>query len=175
MSVAMTLRRAVPSARPTISVRFEDGFLAPELVELLHQGSFAAHGEMHAIGTPIDWLNNPSDDIEWHIVLHKFFHAPALVQYWIDSDDVRHIALLDAHIQSWTAQVPPGFIAADVTGRRVRNWVYALALLDDGWPELAARMEGSLRTQSARRAQPPYTGTVCDLYRRNLAARRRMD
>ena len=47
----------------------------------------------------------------------------------------------------WIAQVPPGFIAADVTGRRVRNWVYALALLDGAFAPLADAIEASLRQQ----------------------------
>ena len=35
-------------------------------------------------------------------------------------------------IDGWIAQTPPGFIAADVTGRRVQNWIYSLhaTLLD---------------------------------------------
>jgi hypothetical protein len=142
-----SMQRDQPPPHAKIRVRFEDGFLDTELIEMLHQGYFKAHGETHSIGTPVNWCHNPSDDIEWQIVLHKFFHAPALVQRWLDSGEERHILLLGAHIGSWTGQVPPGFIAADVTGRRIRNWVYALSLLDDDWPELAQAMAKSIREQ----------------------------
>jgi Heparinase II/III-like protein/Heparinase II/III N-terminus len=147
MSVAMPLPIITPQPRTQIRVRFEDGFLDSALIEGLHKGQFTVHGETHSIGSPVNWCDNPSDDIEWQIVLHKFFHAPALVQHWLDSGEDRHIALLEAHIRGWTKQIQPGFIAADVTGRRIRNWVYALALLDGAWPELADRMVASIREQ----------------------------
>ncbi len=147
MSPALSVRLDQPQPHANIRVRFEEGFLDTGLIETLHQGNFTAHGETHAIGTPVNWCHNPSDDIEWQIVLHKFFHAPALVWHWLESGDDRHICLLDAHIRSWIDQVQPGFIAADVTGRRIRNWVYALSLMGDAWPELAQIMAKSVREQ----------------------------
>lgn len=126
--------------RPTIRVRFEAEFTSDAVVEELHRGWFTVHGERCSIGNPVDWLANPSDDIEWHVVLHKFFHAPVLVQRWRDSGELRHVELLAEHVASWTATVQPGFIAADVTGRRIRNWVYALSLLEDAFPELRREM-----------------------------------
>lgn len=147
MSPALSVRLDQPQPHANIRVRFEDGFLGTGLIEMLHQGNFTVHGETHAIGTPVNWCHNPSADIEWQIVLHKFFHAPALVWHWLENGEDRHICLLDAHIRSWIGQVQPGFIAADVTGRRIRNWVYALSLLGDAWPELAQIMAKSVRDQ----------------------------
>ncbi len=147
MSLALSVRLDQPQPRANIRVRFEEGFLDTGLIELLHQGNFTVHGETHTIGTPVNWCHNPSDDIEWHIVLHKFFHAPSLVWHWLESGEERHIHLLGAHIRSWIGQVQPGFIAADVTGRRIRNWVYALSLLGDAWPELAHTMAKSVQDQ----------------------------
>ena len=138
---------AEAATRPVIRVRFEPGFDDDAFVEDLHRGWFTVHGERHCIGDPVDWLNNPSHDIEWHIVLHKFFHAPVLVQRWRDSGERRHLDLLAQHVASWTAAVPPGFIAADVTGRRIRNWVYALSLLEDCDPGLSRAMITSLCEQ----------------------------
>jgi hypothetical protein len=149
MSLAMPLMENTPLSRPIIRVRFEPEFQDVVLIEQLHQGRFSAHGETHAIGAPVNWLTNPSDDIEWHILLHKFFHAPVLVQAWLDSGQARHIELLDRHVRSWVAQVPPGHIAADVTGRRIRNWVYALSLLDGAFPALGKMMSGSICEQVA--------------------------
>ena len=143
----MSAARALMPARPRIRVRLEEEFVCPALLEELHAGWFTVHGERLHLGDPVDWLTNPSPDVEWHIVLHKFHHAPALVQRWRDTGEARHAELLERHITGWIAAVPPGFIAADVTGRRVRNWVYALALLDGAFAPLAQMIEASLREQ----------------------------
>jgi hypothetical protein len=76
----------------------------------------------------VDWLCNPSADIEWHIALHKMYHAPGLVQAFLDSGDERYLMLWQDHLLGWINVIEPGFIAADVTGRRIQNWVYALSL-----------------------------------------------
>lgn len=143
----MSAARALMPNRPRIRVRLEEEFACPALLEDLHAGWLTVHGERLHLGDPVDWLANPSADIEWHIVLHKFHHAPALVQLWRDTGEARHVELLARHIDGWIAAIPPGFIAADVTGRRVRNWVYALALLDGSFAPLARAMEVSLRQQ----------------------------
>lgn len=145
----MSVSPAQTLACPRIRVRLEPEFADAALLKALHEGWLTVHGERHSLGDPVDWLINPSTDIEWHIVLHKFHHAPALVQHWRDSGEARHVALLERHVDGWIAAVPPGFIAADVTGRRVRNWVFALALLDGAFVPLARRMEASLREQVA--------------------------
>jgi hypothetical protein len=146
MSPALS-RKPVSAAAPLIRVRFEAEFTTDAIVEDLHCSWFTVHGERHPVGDPVAWLTNPSDDIEWHIVLHKFFHAPVLVQRWRDSGETRHIELLSAHVASWIACVLPGFIAADVTGRRIRNWVYALSLLEGDFPDLQRAMIASLKGQ----------------------------
>ena len=81
----------------------------------------------------MDWLHNPSRDIEWHILLHKFYHAAGLAQCWQASGDVAYPRRWAQLIDGWIAAVPPGFIAADVTGRRVQNWIASLhGLVFDG-------------------------------------------
>jgi hypothetical protein len=79
--------------RPRVRVRFDEDICAAKSLDQLRVGCFTVHGETHAIGDPVDWLHNPSDDIEWHIVLHKFFHAPGLVQAWIESGDAAYFDL----------------------------------------------------------------------------------
>lgn len=143
----MSAARALALTRPRIRVRLEPEFANAALLEELHAGWFTVHGERLQLGDPVDWSTNPSPDIEWHIVLHKFHHAPALVQQWRNTGETRHVELLAQHLDGWIAAVPPGFIAADVTGRRVRNWVFALALLDGAFGPLAETMEVSLREQ----------------------------
>jgi Heparinase II/III-like protein/Heparinase II/III N-terminus len=130
--------------RPCIRPRLDPDICAQANLNALLCGRFTVHGESHDLGDPINWLRNPSTDIEWHIVLHKFFHAPGLVQAWNDTRDARYLECCKAHVLSWIEQVEPGFIAADVTGRRIRNWVYMLSLLGDAEAEFRSAVERSL-------------------------------
>jgi len=100
---------------------------APHKIEALLDGRFEFNGESHALPEPIDWLANPSADVEWHILLHKFYYAPGLGQAYLASADDRYAVRWAALIDGWMRATPPGFIAADVTGRRVQNWIYSLA------------------------------------------------
>jgi uncharacterized heparinase superfamily protein len=75
------------------------------------------------------------------------------VQAGLDHHDPRYITLWQQHMIGWIDSVPPGFIAADVTGRRIQNWVYALSLyLGGGCPVIdwgfVERVEQSLREQT---------------------------
>jgi hypothetical protein len=92
---------------------------------VLH-GRFEFNGETHRLPDPIDWLHNPSTDVEWHILLHKFYYAAGLGQRWQPAATPAYAQRWAALLDGWMRQVPPGFIAADVTGRRVQNWIYSL-------------------------------------------------
>lgn len=111
-------------------VRFEPVIdpeeVTAERIEGVMHGRFEFVGQTHRLPDPIDWLTNPSVDVEWHILLHKFYYAAGLAQAWQASGDARYVERWTALLDGWMAQVPAGFIAADVTGRRVQNWIYAL-------------------------------------------------
>ena len=100
--------------------------ITPERLDGILRGRFEFNGETHALGDPIDWLHNPSADIEWHILLHKFYYAAGLGLRWQTRADAASVRRLEDMLVSWMAVTPPGFIAADVTGRRVQNWITAL-------------------------------------------------
>ncbi len=135
--------------RPKITVRLDPDICAPACLEgLCVNGIFTALGESHRLGSPVNWHHNPSSDIEWHIVLHKFFHAPGLIRLWQERGDPVWLELCKTHMESWIETVEPGFIAADVTGRRIRNWVYMLALLDGAERGFQLKVETSLREQA---------------------------
>ncbi len=89
-------------------------------------GCFEFNGETHALPDPIDWLTNPSRDVEWHILLHKFYYAVGLAHAWQRERDERAVQRWSQLIDGWMRCTPVGFIAADVTGRRVQNWIYSL-------------------------------------------------
>jgi len=50
----------------------------PSKIDALMRGRFEFNGETHELPDPIAWLINPSADVEWHILLHKFYYAVGL-------------------------------------------------------------------------------------------------
>jgi len=112
------------------AVRFEPVIdpeeVRPERIGALMRGRFEFNGETHALPDPVEWLRNPSADIEWHILLHKFYYAVGLAQAWQHSGDAAYVHRWVRLVDGWMRVTPPGFIAADVTGRRVQNWIYSL-------------------------------------------------
>ncbi len=97
----------------------------PDKIDALLHGSFEFNHEVHRLAEPIAWLDNPSTDVEWHILLHKFYYAVGLGLAFARSADARYVQRWVGLLDSWMAAVPAGFIAADVTGRRVQNWIYS--------------------------------------------------
>ena len=135
-------------------IRFEPvidaGEIGPERMAGILAGRFEFNGETHALAEPIDWLANPSRDVEWHILLHKFYYAVGLSQAWQHDGNAHAVQRWSQLIDGWIAQTPVGFIAADVTGRRVQNWIYSLHGLLPNAPIDAAflrRMLHSLHDQ----------------------------
>lgn len=116
--------------------------IAPERLDGILRGRFEFNGETHELGEPIDWLHNPSADIEWHILLHKFYYAAGLGMRWQAQADGASVRRLQDLLCSWIRVTPPGFIAADVTGRRVQNWITALhAVVLEGRADQDAPLE----------------------------------
>jgi len=104
---------------------FEEEYCTESFLLDTLQHRFSFNGETHALCGEIDWLRNPSQDIEWHILLHKFYYAPGLAQRYSLTGDSRYKDCFEHLVRSWIAQTPSGHIAADVTARRVQNWLYA--------------------------------------------------
>jgi len=100
----------------------------PAKIDALLRGDFEFNHEAHRLPDPVAWLHNPSADVEWHILLHKFYYAVGLGLAFERSGEVRYLQRWVQLIDGWIATTPPGFIAADVTGRRVQNWIYSLHL-----------------------------------------------
>ena len=94
-------------------------------VEEILENRFEFNKETYHLPTDFDWLKNPSDDIEWQILLHKFYYAPGLGEAFRETGDERFLQKWVELLRGWMAVTPPGFIASDVTGRRVPNWIFS--------------------------------------------------
>lgn len=97
----------------------------PEKIDDVLRYRFTFGGETCRFDGEMCWTVNPSADVEWHILLHKFPYATGLGMSYDASGDRRYLECWIALTRSWIEQTPIGFIAADVTARRVQNWIYA--------------------------------------------------
>jgi Heparinase II/III N-terminus/Heparinase II/III-like protein len=86
---------------------------------------FNFNEEIHPFYDRLDWLENPSSDIEWGIMLHKFYYAVGLGIAYKETGDSRYAEKWVELTSSWIETVPVDFLSSDVTGRRVQNWVFA--------------------------------------------------
>lgn len=93
--------------------------------EPILNNEFTLNNERHLLGEEFDWLHNPSPDLEWLILLHKFYYARYLALAYDYSGDERYADKWVELVSSWIAQVPDGFVNSQVTGRRLQQWLLA--------------------------------------------------
>ncbi len=96
-----------------------------EKIDNILSNSFTLNEETYRFADQMDWLNNPSADIEWAIMLHKFYYAVGLGIAFQETGDDRYAEKWIELTSSWIASVPVDFLSSDVTGRRIQNWVFA--------------------------------------------------
>jgi hypothetical protein len=112
-------------------------------------GRFTVAGETRTLGTDPDWLGaSLPDDEEWRIEWVKFGWGLDLAHAAAETGDHRYARAWERLTASWIRQAAPDADAAEVTARRVLNWIYA-------WQRLAppaaheARLLASLAEQVA--------------------------
>lgn len=88
-------------------------------------GEFDFNGECHRVESANEWLRNPSSDIEWLILLHKFYYAAGLGIAYQESKDESYASRWVELTSTWIDTVPLDFLPSDVAGRRIQNWIYA--------------------------------------------------
>lgn len=84
---------------------------------------FTFNNQCYSFSENFDWKVNPSQDIEWLILLHKFYYAKDLSAAYAYSGDEKYAKKWVSLILSWIENVPDGFINSQVTGRRLQQWV----------------------------------------------------
>lgn len=148
--------------RPHLFVVEEPEETTPGKIAAIMDGVFAFNGETHALGLELNWLKNPSPDQEWHILLHKFYYGVGLARAYEATEDRAYLDRWVGLTASWLDQhVPADFIAADVTGRRLQNWVYAWSIYVRS-PHMPARFHRdfltSVHAQTTRLLQILHKG-----------------
>lgn len=122
-------------------------------------GEIELNGERHKVPPGFNWLQNPSRDLEWLILLHKFYHGVGLAQLHVETGDPRCGARWVELVDSWIDQVPLDFLPGDVTGRRLQSWIGAhLGFVVERpspavTPELHRKFLRSIRDQAAYLSQ----------------------
>jgi uncharacterized heparinase superfamily protein len=110
-------------------------------------GRFTVAGETRELGVEPDWLGaDLPEDEEWRIEWVKFGWGLDLAHAAEQTGDDRYAEAWERLTESWIRQVPPDRDAAEVTARRVLNWIYAWQRLEPP-PEHAALLLESLAAQ----------------------------
>ena len=139
-TTAMTLSDLGLEIPPRVRCQVDLNECGPGTADAVLAGQFTFNGETHSLGAQFDWRRNPSADREWLILLNKFYFAPALAVAWRDSGDARYLTRWIELTTSWIeSDLEPGFIAADVTGRRLQNWCIAFHAARQGPAPLPGR------------------------------------
>ena len=96
-----------------------------EKLDAILNSSFCFNEETYQFPKGLDWLSNPSTDVEWAIMLHKFYYAVGLGIAFKETGDRRYADKWVDLTTTWIASVPLDFLPTDVAGRRIQNWVFA--------------------------------------------------
>lgn len=106
----------------------DDSQVSREKTDSVLNDLFIFNEEAHQLEPSFDWTANPSADIEWIILLHKFYYATGLGAAFVETGDQRYLNKWVELTDHWIRTVPPGFLTSDVTARRLQNWVSAYYL-----------------------------------------------
>jgi hypothetical protein len=99
------------------------------LADAVCQGRFTHLNIALDLGLDPDWrFPGPPEDAEWRIEWSKFYYGLDLAHAFRETGDPTYLRTWERLVLSWIGQVPVDFDPADVTGRRVQNWVYAWSI-----------------------------------------------
>ncbi|MFQ5588950.1 MAG: alginate lyase family protein [Nitrospiria bacterium] len=96
-----------------------------EKIDHILQNRFEFNHESYQLSEAFEWSENPSSDIEWLILLHKFYYAVGLGMAFHETKNPVYLQKWIDLTSSWINTVPLGFLSSDVAGRRIQNWIYA--------------------------------------------------
>lgn len=96
-----------------------------ERADRILKNEFNFNNEAHRLPDSFDWKVNPSRDLEWLILLHKFYYTRDLAAAYDFTREERYATKWTQLVSSWIREVPEGFIDSQVTGRRLQQWLLA--------------------------------------------------
>ena len=117
---------------------------------------FEFNNETHVLCTNFNWQHNPSHDLEWLILLHKFYFLKDLAGAYDCTQDERYAKQWVSLIDSWIAQVPDGFIDSQVTGRRLQQWLLSYHTFVSQWQSPSITTDFFARFLSSINSQTHY-------------------
>lgn len=89
-------------------------------------GRFTHAGIELELGRTPDWIaGGLADDVEWRIEWVKLYEGLDLAHAYSVTGDGDHLAAWEDLVESFCDQVDVGHDTADVTARRIQNWLYA--------------------------------------------------
>ncbi len=110
-----------------------------EKADKIIENIFSFNNETYRLPNHFDWKINPSRDIEWLILLHKFYFTKDLGAAYEYTGDEKYAEKWVELLLSWIENVPEGFINSQVTGRRVQQWVLSYRYFISQKPSPAIR------------------------------------
>jgi hypothetical protein len=111
--------------RPVISV-IDHLYRDVSVAEAARRGRFTHAGIELELGRTPDWLNGGlSDDVEWRIEWVKLYEGLDLAHAYALTGEADYLAAWEDLVESFCDQVPVGTDVADVSARRLQNWLYA--------------------------------------------------
>ena len=90
--------------------------------DVLHN-RFNLNNQLYQLPDGFNWRHNPSADLEWLILLHKFYYLKDLACAYDFTGNENYARKWVELIDTWIDQVPESFIDSQVTGRRLQQWL----------------------------------------------------
>ena len=121
----MSTRVEMVAPRPVICV-VDHLYRDLAVAAAARRGRFTHAGVELDLGRRPDWVNGGlTDDLEWRIEWVKLYEGLDLAHAYASTGDRNYLATWEDLVDSFCDQVPVGFDVADVSARRLLNWLYA--------------------------------------------------
>jgi Heparinase II/III-like protein/Heparinase II/III N-terminus len=126
IETAKTKTIAKRAAPRNVFCVIENKYQSLETADNATRGIFTNAGLTLDLGRKINFAENPlPSDEEWQIEWFKFYFGLDLAHTFHRTNDAKYLQTFEYLVRSFVKQIPIGFDTADVTARRIQNWIYA--------------------------------------------------